>query len=135
MHGDDWKAGVQAPVRARVIEVLNEWGGRLQEFPYSRNQEYDALESHARSQLSIPDIRRGRLKKLLAIKPLITAIEVHSGLTGLIAEEEKVEKDGVVSQFDAMWVSSLCDSTACMHQKGSAGYRKSHHSAGGTKHV
>ena len=112
VHGDDWKTGVQAPVRARVIKVLNEWGGKLQEFPYSRNKEYDALESHARSQLSIPDIRRGRLKKLLAIKPLITAIEVHSGLTGLIAEEEKVEKDGVVSQFDAMWVSSLCDSTA-----------------------
>ena len=112
VHGDDWKTGVQAPVRARILDILSEWGGELREFPYSRNVEYDALEAHARSQLSIPDIRRGRLKKLLAIKPLITAIEVHSGLTGLIAEEEKVEKDGVVSQFDAMWISSLCDSTA-----------------------
>ena len=112
VHGDDWQTGVQAPVRARILEIIDEWGGELREFPYSRNLEYDALESHARSQLSIPDIRRGRLKKLLAIKPLLTAIEVHSGLTGLIAEEEKFVKDGVVSQFDAMWISSLCDSTA-----------------------
>ena len=112
VHGDDWKTGVQAPARERVIAILSEWGGELREFPYSRNREYDVLEAHARSQLSIPDIRRGRLKKLLEIKPLVSAIEVHSGLTGLIAEEEKVVKDGVVSQFDAMWVSSLCDSTA-----------------------
>ena len=112
VHGDDWKIGIQAPVRARIIEILNEWGGELREFPYSKNPEYDALELYARSQLSMPDIRRGRLKKLLAVKPIITAIEVHSGLTGLIAENEKIEKNGIVSQFDAMWVSSLCDSTA-----------------------
>jgi len=112
VHGDDWRVGVQAPIRARVIEILNEFDGELREFPYSKNQEYDALEMHARSQLSIPDIRRGRLKKLLKLKPLVTAIEVHSGLTGLIAENEKVVKDGKVSQFDAMWLSSLCDSTA-----------------------
>jgi phosphoenolpyruvate phosphomutase len=111
-HGDDWKTGIQEPARARTIEILAEWGGELIEFPYNRSNEYDKLERHARSQLSIPDIRRGRLKKLLDIKPLITAIEVHNGLTGLIAENEKVGKDGVVSQFDAMWVSSLCDSTA-----------------------
>ena len=46
------------------------------------------------------------------MKPLITAIEAHSGLTGLIAEKTKVLKDGKTYQFDAMWVSSLCDSTA-----------------------
>ena len=112
VHGDDWKVGVQAPIRTRTIELLKEWGGELREFPYSKNKEYDALEMHARSQLSIPDIRRGRLKKLLNMKPLITAIEVHSGLTGLIAENECVVKNGIVSQFDAMWLSSLCDSTA-----------------------
>ena len=113
VHGDDWRIGIQAPVRTRIIKLLEEWGGELWEFPYSKNQEYDALESHVRSQLSIPDVRRGRLKKLLELKPLVTAMEVHSGLTGLIVENEKVVKeDGLISQFDAMWVSSLCDSTA-----------------------
>lgn len=112
VHGDDWRTGVQAPVRARVLEILAEYGGQLVEYPYNVNPAYDALEKQSRTQLSMPDIRRGRLKKLLGMKPLVTAIEVHSGLTGLIAENTKVTQDAGVSQFDAMWLSSLCDSTA-----------------------
>ena len=45
--------------------------------------------------------------------PIVKVIEVHSGLTGLIAEKTTVvEESGKLDQFDAMWVSSLCDSTA-----------------------
>ena len=43
---------------------------------------------------------------------MLKTIEVHSGLTGLIAEKTVVEHDGGLDQFDAMWISSLCDSTA-----------------------
>jgi phosphoenolpyruvate phosphomutase len=43
---------------------------------------------------------------------VVKAIEVHSGLTGLIAEKTVVEHEGRLDQFDAMWISSLCDSTA-----------------------
>ena len=39
-------------------------------------------------------------------------MEAHSGITGLIVENTKVLQDGKTYQFDAMWVSSLCDSTA-----------------------
>jgi phosphoenolpyruvate phosphomutase len=46
------------------------------------------------------------------MKGLVTAIEAHNGITGLIAEQTKVLQDGRTYQFDAMWVSSLCDSTA-----------------------
>lgn len=46
------------------------------------------------------------------MKGTITAMEAHSGLTGLIVENTIVEEDGGARQFDAMWVSSLCDSTA-----------------------
>jgi phosphoenolpyruvate phosphomutase len=113
VHGDDWQSGFQQPIREEAISVLAEWGGQLIEFPYSRERNIEELERHARSQLSIPDIRRGGLKKLLSIKPLVTAMEAHSGLTGLIVENSKVlEKDGAISQFDAIWISSLCDSTA-----------------------
>ena len=38
-------------------------------------------------------------------------LEVHSGLTGLIAEKTIVASNEKISQFDAMWISSLCDST------------------------
>lgn len=112
VHGDDWREGFQKPVREEVISVLSEWGGELIEFPYARKEEYEKLEQNARSQLSIPDIRRGRLRKLIDMKQTITAIEAHSGITGLIAEKTTVLQDGRTYQFDAMWVSSLCDSTA-----------------------
>jgi phosphoenolpyruvate phosphomutase len=42
----------------------------------------------------------------------VTAIEAHSGITGLLAEKTTVYQEGKAFQFDAMWVSSLCDSTA-----------------------
>jgi phosphoenolpyruvate phosphomutase len=45
------------------------------------------------------------------MKGTITAMEAHSGLTGLIVEKTKVEENGGMKEFDAMWVSSLCDST------------------------
>ena len=48
----------------------------------------------------------------MEMKGLVTALEAHSGITGLIAEKTKVLQDGRTYEFDAMWVSSLCDSTA-----------------------
>lgn len=112
VHGDDWKTGFQSSIRQEVISVLSEWGGILVELPYSRNEAYEAIENDMRSRLSIPDIRRKRLKSLLEMKDLITVIEAHSGITGLIAEKTTVLQNGKTYQFDAMWISSLCDSTA-----------------------
>lgn len=112
VHGDDWRTGVQQPIREETIKLLREFGGELVEFPYTVNPEYDKIEANARSQLSMPDMRRARLKKLIGMKGLVTAIEAHSGITGLIAEKTTVVQDGKTYQFDAMWVSSLCDSTA-----------------------
>lgn len=112
VHGDDWRSGLQQPIREEVIQLLSEYGGELKEFPYTVNEEYDKLEAHARMQLSMPDRRRGRLKQLLGMKGLVTAMEAHSGITGLIVENTTVVQDGKTYQFDAMWISSLCDSTA-----------------------
>lgn len=112
VHGDDWREGFQKLIREEVLSVLGEWGGELIEFPYADNANYLQLEQNARYQLSIPDIRRGRLRKLLDMKQTITAIEAHSGITGLIAEKTTILQEGRTYQFDAMWVSSLCDSTA-----------------------
>ena len=112
VHGDDWKEGFQKPIRDEVLEVLNSYGGELVEFPYSKDAKYDELDKQMRMQLGMPDYRRGRLKKLINMKGLVTAIEAHSGITGLIAEKTTVLQDGKTYQFDAMWISSLCDSTA-----------------------
>ena len=112
VHGDDWREGFQKPIREEVLRVLAEYGGQLVEFPYSKDQKYIDLEKMSRAKLAMPDMRRGRLRKLLNMKGLVTAIEAHSGITGLIAEKTTVLQDGKTYQFDAMWISSLCDSTA-----------------------
>ncbi|MBO7618502.1 MAG: phosphoenolpyruvate mutase [Bacteroidales bacterium] len=112
VHGDDWREGFQKSIREEVIRVLSEFGGQLVEFPYSKDQTYIDLEKMSRAKLAMPDMRRGRLRKLINMKGLVTAIEAHSGITGLIAEKTTVLQDGKTYQFDAMWISSLCDSTA-----------------------
>ena len=112
VHGDDWTSGIQKPIRDEVVSVLASYGGRLVEYPYSKDEKYSELDKRARAELSTPDMRRSRLRKTLAMKGTVTAMEAHSGLTGLIVENTVVEENGGAHQFDAMWVSSLCDSTA-----------------------
>jgi len=112
VHGDDWKTGFQKPVRDEVVSLLSSYGGELVEFSYSSDEKYLKLQEQSRQTLSMPDMRRGRLRRILSMKSLVTAIEAHSGITGLIAEKTTVYQDGKAYQFDAMWVSSLCDSTA-----------------------
>lgn len=112
VHGNDWCEGFQLPIRQEVIDVLTEFGGQLVEYPYSNNPMYKELDAAHRAEASMPDVRRGRLRKLINMKGLVTAMEAHSGITGLIVEKTKVLQDGKTYQFDAMWVSSLCDSTA-----------------------
>ncbi len=110
VHGNDWASGLQKPIRDEVVDVLAAYGGQLVEYPYSNDKKYRELEKRARLELSTPDSRRARLRKILEIKGIATAMEAHSGLTGLIVENTIVEENGGAHQFDAMWVSSLCDS-------------------------
>lgn len=111
VHGDDWLVGYQANIRQRVIATLAEWGGELVEYPYTVTPTEETL-SALDQLLSLPETRRSRLKKLLAYKPCLSVLEAHNGLTGLIVEKTRVDTPDGSRQFDAMWVSSLCDSTA-----------------------
>ena len=112
VHGDDWCTGFQKPVRDEAAAVLASYGGKLVEYPYSKDDRFEELENRTRANLSMPDVRRGRLRRMLDAKGLITAMEAHDGLTGLVVENTISYQDGGAHQFDAMWISSLCDSTA-----------------------
>lgn len=112
VHGDEWKNDNLKYIREETLNVLKEIGGKLIEYPFSTDKEFRVLEYKSAEYLSIPEVRRGRLKKILSYKPLISIIEAHNGLTGLIAEKTTVIKEGKYCQFDGMWVSSLCDSTS-----------------------
>lgn len=112
VHGDDWKTDFQKPIRDEVVSILATYGGKLVEFPYSKDERFEKLDARTRADLAMPDVRRGRLKRMLDAKGMITAMEAHDGLTGLIVEKTVVHENGGAHQFDAMWISSLCDSTA-----------------------
>ncbi len=112
LHGDNWKEGPEAAIRAHVEKLLSSYGGRLVDIPYTYNEAVKKIDLQLREKLAMPEFRRKRLRQLIGICPVVKTIEAHSGLTGLIAEKTVVEQGGRLDQFDAMWVSSLCDSTA-----------------------
>ncbi len=112
IHGDNWKTGYLKAVRDNVEKLLSAYGGKIIDVPYTYNENVKRLDAQIKEKLSMPEYRRKRLKQLLHLRPIVKTIEVHSGLTGLIAEKTVVEHNGEFDQFDAMWVSSLCDSTA-----------------------
>ena len=112
VHGDNWKEGAETAIRHNVIKCLGEYGGELIEISYTFNPKVSKIDRQLKEKLAMPEYRRKRLRQLLEIRPVVKAIEVHSGITGLIAEKTVIENNGEFDQFDAMWISSLCDSTA-----------------------
>lgn len=112
IHGDNWRNGPESAIRDNVIENLEKYGGELVEIGYTYNESVKKIDDNIREKLAMPEYRRRRLRQLLKLCPVVKTIEVHSGLTGLIAEKTIVEHNGELNQFDAMWLSSLCDSTA-----------------------
>lgn len=112
IHGDNWKEGPEIVIRNNILKLLEKYGGELIEIPYTYNRKVQKIDARMKEKLSMPEFRRKRLKRLLELCPIVKTIEVHDGLTGLIAEKTVVSNEETLDQFDAMWVSSLCDSTA-----------------------
>ena len=113
IHGDNWVKGPESSIRARVAELVSAYGGEVIDVPYTFNEEVRKVDMQIKEKLSMPEYRRKRLRQLITMTDIVKAMEAHSGLTGLIVEKTVVEGDnGKLDQFDAMWISSLCDSTA-----------------------
>lgn len=111
VHGDNWRTGPMSMIRQNLVNLLAAYGGKLVEIPYTFNEAVQKIDRQLREKRAMPELRRGCLRRLLELVPIVKTIEVHSGLTGLIAEKTVVAADGSIDQFDAMWISSLCDST------------------------
>jgi len=112
VHGSNWSDPGMSVIKENIQSLLKSYGGELVEIPYTFNEKIQKIDRQMIEKLSMPEFRRGRLKKLLSMTPIVKTIEVHSGLTGLIAEKTIVTEGEAIDQFDAMWISSLCDSTA-----------------------
>lgn len=112
VHGDDWREGIQSETRQRVIEVLREWGGELIEVPYSKGISSTQLNKAIKEIGTTAEIRLKSLRRMLLAKPVLRFLDIHNGLSGLIAEHTHVDDGGSRREFDGMWGSSLTDSTA-----------------------
>ena len=111
VHGDDWKEGVQAKTRQDCVDALAKWGGEVVDIPYTPGISSSKLNETLRAIGVTPDVRRARLRRLLSAKPFLRVLQAHSGLSGLIVEHSSSERAGRKIEFDAMWSSSLIDST------------------------
>ena len=112
LHGDNWVDGPEKAIHDHVENLVKEYGGELVDIPYTYNEDVKKIDLQLKEKLAMPEYRRKRLRQLLSLTPIVKAMEAHSGLTGLIVEKTVVEREGRLDQFDAMWISSLCDSTA-----------------------
>jgi len=113
IHGDNWTRGVESAIRNHVAKLLSSYGGQIIDVPYTVSDEVKKIDLQLKERLSMPEYRRKRLRRLIEMTPVVKVMEAHSGLTGLIVEKTVIEGDnGRLDQFDAMWISSLCDSTA-----------------------
>lgn len=113
IHGDNWKEGAESAIRTHVEKLVIAYGGQIIDVPYTFNEDVKKINLQLKEKLSMPEYRRKRLRQLITMTSIVKAMEAHSGLTGLIVEKTVIEgENGKLDQFDAMWVSSLCDSTA-----------------------
>ena len=110
LHGDDWKKGIQKKTRENVIKLLKKNKGKLIEIPYTKKISSSSIKSNLINRLS-PTSRVSILKRLLNNKKLVRVLESHSPLSGLIVENIKFDKGKTTEHFDAMWSSSLTDSS------------------------
>ena len=112
VHGDDWKTGPQRETRQRVIDVMREWGGELVEPEYTAGISSTRLHAALREVGTTPEVRMRKLRRLIDAGRTVRVMEAHSGLSGLIVERtQAVKANSMTVEFDALWLSSLTDST------------------------
>lgn len=112
IHGDDWQNGPDKELREEAMQVMAEIGGQVIEIPYTKGIESSALDKEIKGIGTTPDVRLKTLRRLIDAKPVTRILEVHDGLSGLIAENLEVKNGLFTDTFDGMWSSSLTDSTS-----------------------
>lgn len=110
-HSDRWKEGKNKMIRNHLEKLLTSYGGELIDVPYINDDMIKNVESRLKKKLLMPEYRRKRLRRLIDLNHIIKVMEAHNGLTGMIVENTVVEVGNKLSQYEAIWISSLCDST------------------------
>lgn len=113
VHGTDWLKGPLKKVRDKAIKIMEEWGGAIVEPEYTKNISSTDIHKDNKKRLIMPEERLAAFKTLLELKEQIRVIEAHNGLSAIVVENAQVKIEGEGPRvFDAIWLSSLTDSTA-----------------------
>jgi phosphoenolpyruvate phosphomutase len=113
VHGTDWRTGPLKVDRDKAIRIMAEWGGKIVEPEYTVGVSSTDLQKSVKKVGVLPAQRLSTLRRLLDVKPLVKAIEAHNALSAMIVENARISESGKsISAFDAIWLSSLTDSTA-----------------------
>jgi len=108
VHGDDWKSGPQKKTRDKAIKVMNKLGGSVIDIELIDSPSTTDIIEYEQKYGVTPEYRRKKLKRLLYNKPLVRILEAHSGLSGMIVNNTKVNGN----EYDGIWISSLTDSVS-----------------------
>ncbi|MDR1974301.1 MAG: phosphoenolpyruvate mutase [Bacteroidales bacterium] len=111
IHGDDWITD-NTKLREEAYKVMEEFGGRVIEIPYTQGINSSSLNNDILAIGTTPEIRLRRLRRLIQSKSVVRVLEAHNGLSGIIVETAEIKKDDRTFSFDAIWSSSLTDSTS-----------------------
>ncbi|WP_085634119.1 MULTISPECIES: phosphoenolpyruvate mutase [unclassified Pseudomonas] len=112
LHWDDEGKGIGRPERERVEQALSGWGGKLIVSDQSHTGSNASVFERLNKAYARPHSRQQQLSRLLEAKSFVRVLEAHTPLCGLIIENLQVESGGESRTFDAMWSSSLTDSTS-----------------------
>lgn len=105
VHGDDWKSGVQAEKRARVIKTMATWGGRVIEPPYTKGISTTQLIEHLTADGITPEQRVSQLKRILDVRACARIIEAPTGLAASLVERTRLQANERIYEFDGLWLS------------------------------
>lgn len=99
-----WNKGVQKNVREVIINQLKKWSGKLIELKVENLPDDEFIKMDK-------NLRINKLRRLVESKKIVRCLEAHNSLSALIVEKINVKKREKIEEFDAIWCSSLADST------------------------
>jgi phosphoenolpyruvate mutase len=97
--------------REKVIKFSKKFGIKFIEIPYTKKISSSSIQKRIKKIYLNRESRVSIFKRLIESKKIVRVLESHSALTGLIIENLNINKNNKVQTFDAMWSSSLTDST------------------------
>ena len=105
IHGDDWKTNYLKGIREEVFEVMKKIGGEVIEIPYTKGINSSQLFENTTNNGITAVQRLKSLRQLMSYKPIIRIMEANSGLSGLIIENLKIEKEDGINRFDGIFIN------------------------------